>query len=527
MTTVATLKLAYIFYADAPQRLPEGTTDWFTEFPLRVSNPTTHRVPEAQTQDSCVGFRDLSEKLRKLSIYVDNTYFFSRSCRNYLFPEIVTLEDEILQTAPSVLHEHVLFRKVGTTRALSKEIAKRWWDVRHSKVVPKDRRLRRYLISRIAGVDRDSHGWSIIGSIDQESDWECKPDSVEFRLLDAEVQLYEGNVGVVLLAIGIPEDKVNSEDFLRDLSAVTKDVMPPTLELPAAQLHINDGAPIENGWLTILMEITEPFRRGSTPNSRSLFTPENQEYGQYFRRLWYLPEHEMKAAYNIVRINYLHPFPNGGDRQVPDDAFNLAEGWDGLVYHHEFIISKEPTSMDRIFEARDADWWYRGVLQGVVEMDYSWLWLLAIVQRVRLGRLLASLDVSAPANAEAELQEFYDFMQQENFAFPSTQPGGNRLAKELSKATGANELVKEIESEAAAIRESVLARLSRTQAAALVAIALLGTWISFGELAQDDGTWSLDWFKQQYTWLAFLAVIAVYGICRMWLLRKSNRHVRR
>jgi len=528
MTVAPTLKLAYIFHADAPQRLPEGTTDWFTEFPLRVSNPTTHRVPEALTQKPCEAYRDLLEKLHELAIYVDNTYFFSRSCRNYLFPEIVALEDEILQTAPSVLHEHVLFKKVRTTRALSKEIAKRWWKVRHSRVVPEVRRLRRYLVSRIAGVDRDSHGWSLTGSIGRP--WEHPVESVEFRLLDAEVQLYEGNVGVVLLAIGIPEDKVNSQDFLRDLSAVTKDVMPPNLELPAAQIHINDGAPIENGWLTILTEITEPFRRGSTPNSRSLFTPENQEYGQYFRRLWYLPEHEMKASYNIVRINYLHPFPNRGDRQVPDDVFNLAEGWEGLVYHHEFIISKESKSKETASESEevtDADRWYRRVFQGVVEMDYSWLWLLAIVQRVRLGRLLASLDVSAPANAEAELQEFYDFMQQENFAFPSTQPGGNRLAKELGKSTGANELVKEIESEAAVIRESVLARSARSQSAALVVIALLGTWLSFGELANPNGTWSLDWFKEPYTGLALLALVAVYWLCRMWLLRKTNRRVRR
>jgi len=501
MTVAPTLKLAYIFHADAPQRLPEGTTDWFTEFPRREED---------------------------LRAYIDNTYFFSRSSRRYLFPEIVALEEELMTEAPSILDECSLPSTVGTTTNLSEEIAKRWKGAGSRCVVPEDRRLRRYLVSRIAGVDRDSHGWSLTGSIGGL--WERAVGSVEFRLLDAEVQLYEGNVGVVLLAIGIPEDKVNSQDFLRDLSAVTKDVMPPNLELPAAQIHINDGAPIENGWLTILTEITEPFRRGSTPNSRSLFTPENQEYGQYFRRLWYLPEHEMKASYNIVRINYLHPFPNRGDRQVPNDVFNLAEGWEGLVYHHEFIISKESKSKETASESeevKDADWWYRGVFQGIVEMDYSWLWLLAIVQRVRLGRLLASLDVSAPANAEAELQEFYDFMQQENFAFPSTQPGGNRLAKELSKATGANELVEEIKSEAAVIRESVLARSSRTQEAALVVIALLGTWISFGNLAQDDGTWSLKWFEERYTWLALLAVLAVYRISRMWLHRKTYRHVRR
>jgi len=508
MKVAKSLMLAYIFQADAPQTLSEGTADWFAEFPSRGGD----------------------DPLDHLNTFVDHTFFFSRSCREYLFPEIVALEDDILQTEPRVLREHVLFESVGKAAELSMAIANRWSEVRYSRVVPEVRRLRRYLISRIAGFDRGSHGWSIIGSIDQESEWERKPDSVEFHLSEAEVQLYEGNVGVVLLTIGIPEDKLKTGEYLKDLSAVTKDVLPPNTTLPVAQLCVlsKEGTCQKSEWLEILGEITKPFRHGATPNSSSLFTPENQEFGQYFRRLWYLPEHDMNAAYNIVRVNYLQPFPNKYDRRTPDKTFDLDEGWEGLVHHHELIISRE-SKPENVEEAdwKEADWWYQIVFSDVVEMDYSWLWLLAIVQRVRLGRLLGSLDVSAPADAEAELQEFYDFMQQENFAFPSTQPVGNQLAKELCKAMSVDELIQQIEREAGVIRESVLARSARSQSAALVVIALLGTWLSFGELASDDGTWILGWFKQQYTWLALLTVFAVYWLCRMGLLRKANRPVRR
>ena len=88
-----------------------------------------------------------------------------------------------------------------------------------------------------------------------------------------------------------------------------------------------------------------------------------------------------------------------------------------------------------------------------------------------------------------------------------------------------DDLIQQIEREAAVIRESVLARSARSQSAALAVIALLGTWLSFGELAQDDGTWNLGWFRQRYTGLALLSVFAVYWICREWLLRKTRRRV--
>ena len=290
MNVARNLLLAYIFHADVPQALPDGCEDWFSAFPDRAGS----------TLDKA--------KLEHLGSYVDNTYFFSRSCRAYVFPEIVALEDEILQSKPSILSESELFATVETTEGLSKSIAERWMKVRDSRVVPDDRRLRRFLVSRISGIDRGPHGWMLTGSLGGEK-WERTVNSIDIHLLDIEVQLYAANVGVVLLTVGLPEDKLDDEVYLKNLAAVTKDVLPPNTTLPVADLGFPSRSSEEkSSWLNILDEVTDPFRRGNTPNARSLFTPANQEFGQYFRRFWYLHELNMTEAFNIVRVNYLQPF---------------------------------------------------------------------------------------------------------------------------------------------------------------------------------------------------------------------------
>lgn len=503
------LLLAYIFHADAPQALADGCEDWFSAFPDRAGS----------TLDKA--------KLEHLGSYVDNTYFFSRSCREYVFPEIVALEDEILQSKPSILDESKLFKTFETTGELSNSIAERWMKVRESRVVPDDRRLRRFLVSRISGIDRGPDGWMLTGTLGGE--WEHTVNSIDIHLLDIEVQLYAANVGVVLLTLGLTEDKLDDKVYLKNLAAVTKDVLPPNTYLPAAELSFPSGSSDEkSSWLKILEEATDPFRRGDTPNARSLFTPANQEFGQYFRRFWYLHEHNMKEAFNIVRVNYLQPFEREETGvktpietpilKAPDEVFKIDEGWEGLVHHHEFVISRDSQQVDK-----RTRWWYQKVFVNVVTEDYSWLWLLAIVQRVRLGRLLADLDVSAPADAEVELQNFYDFMQQENFGIPSTQPVGNLLARKLNESTDVDEMIAQIEREAGVIRESVLARSARVQQAALVVIALLGTWLSLGALADEKGKFDMGWFAQRNIWLALPVIAAVYLLCRAYLLRRRRR----
>lgn len=504
------LLLAYIFYYDTvPTLLPKGVHDWFAEFPNRCNEQVD---PLVQNED--------------LVAYIDNTYFFSRSARDYVFPEICALEDDIMQSMPSFLiSELQLPKTVESTGDLSRFIAERWVLVQQSQVVPDDRRLRRFSISRIKGVKRNPkgvdlfpEGWMLTGKL--SGGWERVVDtSVDFHLLEVEVQLYAGNVGVVLLTVGVPKDEAEDLEYLKNLSALTKDVLPPNTDLPVANLFIS-GIPVT--WLEILTEVTGPFRIGNCPNAGSLFTPRNQEFGQHFRRFWYLPEHDMVEAFNIVRVNYLQPFFIEGERSIrkscPETVFNFGEGWNGLIHHHEFVISGDCPQQG----IDGTNWWYRNRLAGVVFKDYSWLWLLAIVQRVRLGRLLANLDISSPSTAEAELQEFYDFMQEENFAIPSTQIVGNQLAKKLNELLVGDELIKQIEIEAGVIRESVLQRASRVQAAALAVIALVGTWFSLVELADDNGKWNLGWFTQPETWLALPLIYVVYRFTGYIHQRKSR-----
>lgn len=495
------LTLAYIFNAKAPQtRLPVGVEDWFCAFPKRPGD------------------------FEKVKAYIDNTYFFSRSCREYIFPEIVKIENDIFRSKPTIFNECDLPDDVSSTEKLSELIGDHWLACQDSRVIPDDQRLRRFLVSRIKDVPRGSHGWHLAGSL--TGLWERLVTSVDIHLLDVEVQLYMANVGVVLLTVGIPEHKLDNEDYLKDLAAVTKDVLAPNTELPVANFCLSggtSGVSSSHTWMDILDEVTTPFRGGDTPNARTLFTPTNQEFGQYLRRFWYLPKHDIKAAFNILRVNYLQPFKQGEPhvpiaKGLPAEAFNIDEGWDGLVHHHEFVISRNCSDED----VEPTAWWYSHVFTHVVADDYSWLWLLAIVQRVRLGRLLTDLDVSLPSEAEAELQAFYDFMQQENFAMPSTQPVGNQLAKKLSKLLDIDDLILLIEREAEVIRESVLQRSSRTQSTALAVIALLGTWLSLTQLAEPGGKWTVDWFKQPLTLLALPIIIAIYYFSWKYFIRRKK-----
>ena len=504
-----TLLLAYLFHADAPEVLPDDLENWFEAFPVR--------------QGASTGQCGHEEASKELSSYVDNTYFFSRSCREYLFPEIVELEGEILRTAPTTFNEEILRKTFESTWELSETISAQWIERRSTRVVPDSRRLRRYLVNQLDGVARNDLGWWMTGSL--SGDWERTVESVDFRVSDVEVQLYQGNVGVVLFTVYGPESSFSDMEFLKNLAAATKDVLPPNTSLPVADLRFAGIDSPPTTWMTICNRITEPFRRGDSPNASSILNPANQEFGQYFRRLWYLPECDAKAAYNVVRTNYLQPYRQtksgneGIEKEPPESCkFEVDEGWEGLVHHHEFVISRK---CDQAHD-EETSWWYRVVLKNVVFMDYHWIWLLSIVQRVRLGRLLSTLDVSAPSDAESDLQAFYDFMQQENFATPSTQPVGNLLSRKLSELAGVDVLIEQINHEAEVIRESILQRSSRAQQAALVVIALFGTWLSLGELRTDKGELDLRWFTNGTVWLALPAIIAAYLLCRTYLLRRRR-----
>jgi hypothetical protein len=495
------VRLAYLFDASTPLYLPEDLNYWF--------------LFESETSDR-----------HDLQTYADNTYFFSRPAREFLFPEIVEIERNILSPRPSVFDEVELV-KLSDSRALSDEIANRWSSAK--QVAPgRQYGLRRYVATRLSGVPRDVNGWQVEASLSGK--WERTVESGIFSISTLEVHVFAANLGCVVIDVAAELDGDEGRqqpDELANLAALTKDVIPPNSQLdnnkpllPVAKLKV-DGSDRELTWYEVLDEVTRPFRSHDRLPRTSLLDESNQEFGQYFRRLWFLPDSTMADALNCLRVNYLRPFDTGRAPKVidvPKSSVDLDEGWCGLVHHHEFIVSG-PDDPDE-----SHGWWYRAVLSGVVWQDYAWLWLLAATKKVQLARLLGDLDLSSPRNAEVELKRFYQFMQKENFVAPSTQPMGNRLMEYLDEQTGAKRLIDEIKQEADAMRQGVIEGAVRRQGSALALIAVLGTWLALGELSNANGKLG---FSELWNWVkqgaVFSSGAAIFGLYLL-LTKRRGRH---
>lgn len=489
------VRLAYLFDATEPPTLPEHLERWF---------PYESIKPEEELQE-----------------YADNTYFFSRPAREFLFPEIVEIERNILAARPGVFDEVELVKLPGSG-ALSLEIAKRWKSAKH--VAPGRRSgLRRYVATHLSGVKPHVTGWEVEASLGGEK-WERTVESGTFWISTLEILVFAPNLGCVVIDVAaeLDEDEGHEErnELTKNLAVLTKDVISPNVSLPVAKLKLN-GSDRELTWYEVLDEVTRPFRSHDQLPYTSLLNESNQEFGQFFRRLWFLPDSTMESALNCVRANYLRPFSVGSSPKaidVPKSSVDLDEGWCGLVHHHEFIVSG-PDDPDA-----SHGWWYRAVLSGVVWQDYAWLWLLAVTKKVQLSRLLGDLDLSSPRNAEVELKRFYEFMQKENFVAPSTQPMGNRLMAHLDEQTGAKRLIDEIKQEADAMRQGVIEGSVRRQSSALALIAVLGTWLALAELKGGDNELGLSdlwgWFRQG----AVLAAGAVISGLYLLLTKRRGRH---
>jgi hypothetical protein len=497
------VRLAYLFDATEPPTLPKHLERWFPHESIK---------PEEELQ-GCA----------------DNTFFFSRPAREFLFPEIVEMERDIMSTRPGVFDE-VELMKLSDSAALSSEIAKRWKSAKH--VAPGRRSgLRRYVATHLDGVSRSANGWKVEATLSGKG-WERTVESGIFWISTLEIHVYAPNLGCVVIDVAADPDKDEEreerEELTKDLAALTKDVISPNSLLdderepllPIAKLKL-DGSDCELTWYEVLDTVTRPFRSHDRLPRTSLLNENNQEFGQYFRRLWFLPDSTMADALNCVRVNYLRPFDKGRPPKVidvPKSSVDLDEGWCGLVHHHEFIVSG-PDDPDE-----SHGWWYRAVLSGVVWQDYAWLWLLAATKKVQLARLLGDLDLSSPRNAEVELKRFYEFMQKENFVAPSTQPMGNRLMEYLDEQTGAKRLIDEIKQEAEAIRESVIEGSVRRQGSALALIAVLGTWLALGELSNANGKLG---FSELWNWVkqgaVFSSGAAIFGLYLL-LTKRRGRH---
>lgn len=501
------VRLAYLFDATEPPSLPKHLERWFPHESIK---------PEEELQ-GCA----------------DNTYFFSRPAREFLFPEIVEIEREILATRPAVFDEVELV-KLPDSGALSSEIAKRWQSAKH--VAPGRRSgLRRYVATNLVGAPRGVKGWKVEASIGGGG-WERRVDKKIVWIRTLEIHVFSPGLGCVIIDIAADIDGTEGPQDLyeqtKDLAVLTKDVIPPNSLLDAnkdpllpvakMKLYGRDG---ELTWYEMLDYVTRPFRSHARLPHASLLNESNQEFGQYFRRLWFLPDSKMEDALNCVRVNYLRPFGANvfGENDaleiaVPESSIDLDEGWCGLMHHHEFIIS----GPDNV--ATHRRWWYREVLSGVVWQDYAWLWLLAVTKKVQLSRLLGDLDLSSPRNAEVELKRFYEFMQKENFVAPSTQPMGNRLMGYLDEQTGAKRLIEEIKQEAEALRQGVIEGSVRRQGSALALIAVLGTWLALAELGNADGKLGFselwDWVKQGAVLLSGALIFGLYLL----LTKRRGRH---